>query len=133
MENFLYAGTNPHVHNDGDDGGDEEEVGANSHHEQEAGVNYSDEWWTWMQTEVQRISTDQERQGVEMAGLRNNFQRGNQINEYNNQMLRNMMHTFTSKVSELSSSSSSSSSSSFFFFFFFFFLIYCFVLIAKAM
>jgi len=44
-----------------------------------------------MQTEVQRINTEQQRQGVEMAGLRNDVQRGNKINEENNQMLRNMM------------------------------------------
>jgi len=36
VENLLYVGTNPHEHNDGDDGGDEEEVDANLHHEQEA-------------------------------------------------------------------------------------------------
>jgi len=41
--------------------------------------------------EVQRISTEQQIQGVEMAGLRNNVQRDNRINEENNQMLRNMM------------------------------------------
>jgi len=45
VKNFLYVGTNPQVHNDGDDGGDGEEVGANLHHEQEAGVNYNDERW----------------------------------------------------------------------------------------
>ena len=44
-----------------------------------------------MQTEVQRISTEQQRQGVEITGLRNDVLRGNRINEENNQMLRNMM------------------------------------------
>jgi len=68
VENLLYVGTNPQVH---DDGGDEEEVGAHLHHEQEAGGNFNDERWAWMQIEVQRISTEQQRQGVEMAGLRN--------------------------------------------------------------
>jgi len=63
VENLLYVGTNPQVHND-DDGGDEEEVGANLHHEQEAGVNYNDEPWAWMQTEIQRLSIEQQRQGV---------------------------------------------------------------------
>jgi len=91
VENFLYVGTNPQVHNDGDDGGDEEEVSANLHNEQEAGVNYNDERWAWIQTEIQRIRIEQQRQGVEMAGLRNNVQRGNRKNEDNNQMLRNMM------------------------------------------
>jgi len=36
VENLLYVGTNPQVH---DDGGDEEEEGAHLHHEQEAGGN----------------------------------------------------------------------------------------------
>jgi len=91
VENLLYVGTNPQVHSDGDDGGDEEEVGANLHHEQEAGGSYNDERWAWMQTEVQRISTEQQSQGVEMARLRNDVQRGNRINEETNQMLRHMM------------------------------------------
>ena len=63
VEIFLYVGTNPHVHNDRDDGGDEEEVGANLYHEQKAGVNYNDERWAWIQTEIQ---TEQQRQGVGM-------------------------------------------------------------------
>jgi len=37
------------------------------------------------------ISTKQQRQGVEMAGLGNDVQKGNRINEENSQMLRNMM------------------------------------------
>ena len=45
MENLLYVGTNPQVHNDGNDGGDEEEVGAYLQHEQEAGGSYNDERW----------------------------------------------------------------------------------------
>jgi len=91
VENLIYVSTNPLVHNDGNDGGDEEEVGAHLHHEEEVGGSYNDERWAWMQTEVQRISTEQQRQGVEMVGLRNDVQRGNRINEENNQMLRNMM------------------------------------------
>ena len=87
---MLYVGTNPQVQDDGDDGGDEEEIGA-QHHEQEAGGNYNDERWAWMQTEVQRISTEHQRQGVEMAGLRNDVLRGNRMTEENNQMPRNMM------------------------------------------
>ena len=43
VENLLYVGTNPQVHNDRDDDGNEEEVGANLHHEQEAGGSYNDE------------------------------------------------------------------------------------------
>ena len=53
VENLLYVGTNPQVHNDGDDGGDEEEVGAHLHHEEVVGGSYNDERWAWMQTEVQ--------------------------------------------------------------------------------
>jgi len=46
VENLLYVDTNPQVHNDGDGGGDEEEVGARLHHEEEAGGSYNDEGWT---------------------------------------------------------------------------------------
>ena len=84
-------GTNPQVHDDADEGGEEEEEGALLHHEHEAGGHYNDERWAWMQTEVQRISTEQQRQGVEISGLRNNVQRGNRMTEENNRMLRNMM------------------------------------------
>jgi len=91
VENLLYVGTNPQVHNDADDGGDEEEVGANLHHEQEVGVNYNDERWACIQTEVQGISTEQQRQCVEISWLRNDVQRGNQVNDENNQMLWMMM------------------------------------------
>ena len=45
----------------------------------------------WMQTEVEWISTEQQRQGVEITGLRSDVLRGNRINEDNNQMLRNIM------------------------------------------
>ena len=47
--------------NDGDDGGDEAEVGANLHHEQEVDGSYNDERRAWMQTKVQRISTEQQK------------------------------------------------------------------------
>ena len=67
------------------------EVGANLHNEQEAGGSYNEERWAWMQTKVHKISTEKQRQGVEMAGLRNNVLRGNRINEENNQMPRNMI------------------------------------------
>ena len=42
VENLFYVGTNLQVHNDGDDGGDEEKVGAHLHQE-EAGGSYNDE------------------------------------------------------------------------------------------
>jgi len=87
MKNLLYVGTNPHVQDKGDDGGDEEEEGAHLHHEQEAGGHYDDERWALIQTKIQRISTEKRRQGVEMVGLRNDVQRGNRMNEENNQML----------------------------------------------
>ena len=61
------------------------------HHDDEASRHYNDERWAWMQMEVQRISTEQQRQGVEITGLRNDVLRGNHINEENNKMLRNMM------------------------------------------
>jgi hypothetical protein len=64
VENLLYVGTNPQVQDDGDDGGDEAEVGANLHHEQEVGGSYNDERRAWMQTKVQRTSTELQRQGV---------------------------------------------------------------------
>jgi len=91
--NLLYVGIDPQVHEEHNLG---EEEGANlhqaeEHHEHEAGEHYNDERWAWMQTEVQRISTEQQRQGVEITGLRNDVLRGNRINEENNQMLRNMM------------------------------------------
>jgi len=58
VENLLYVDTNPQVYNDGD----EEEVCAHLHHEEEAGGNYNDERWVLMQTEVQRISTNNQRE-----------------------------------------------------------------------
>ena len=61
------------------------------HHDYETGGHSNDERWAWMQTEIKRISTEQQRQGVEITGLRNDVLRGNRINEDNNQMLRNMM------------------------------------------
>ena len=89
---MLYVGNNPQVQEDnGDDSDDEDEEGAHLHQEQEAGWHYDDERGTWIQTEFQRISTEQQRQGVEMAGLRNDVQRDNRMTEENNQMLRNMM------------------------------------------
>ena len=77
----MYVGVDPQVH-EKHNLGDEE--GANLHQDEE-------HRWAWMQTEVQRISTEQQRQGVEITGLRNDVLRGNRVNEENNQMLRNMM------------------------------------------
>jgi len=89
-ENLLYVGDDPQVPEK------HEEEGANlhqdeEHHDYEAEGPHNEERWAWMQTEVQRISTEQQRQGVEITGLRNNVLRGNRINEENNQMLRNML------------------------------------------
>jgi len=44
-----------------------------------------------MQTEVQRRSTEQQRQCVEILGLRGDVQRGNRLHEQNNKMLLRMM------------------------------------------
>jgi len=44
-----------------------------------------------MQTEIQRINTEQQRQGVEILGLRGDVQRGNHITEENNQILMRMV------------------------------------------
>jgi len=105
VENLLYVGTNLQVQDDddddddGDDGNDEEEVDAHLHydlvhHEQAAGGQYDDERWTWMQTEVQRISIEQQRQGVEISGLQNDVQRGNRMTDENNEMLLRMIQHF---------------------------------------
>jgi len=96
-ENLLYVGDAPQVQEEHN----VEEEGANfhqheEHHEYNAGENYNDNnnRWAWMQTEVERISTEQQRQGVEISGLRNDVQRGNRVNDENNQMLRMMMQHF---------------------------------------
>jgi len=99
---LLYVGTNPHVQEDkGDDSDDEDEVDVHLHdvavdHEHEADVHYNEDndRWTWMLTEIQRISTEQQKQGVEISGLLNDVQRGNRMTEENNQMLRMMMQHF---------------------------------------
>jgi len=95
-ENLLYVGDVPQVHEEQHQG---EEEGANLHHDEEhhdhdTGGNFENERWAWMQTEVQRISTEQQRQGVELSGLRNDVLRGNRMTDENNQMLRNMMEHF---------------------------------------
>jgi len=95
-ENLLYVGDGSQVHEEHNQG---EEEGANLHHDEEyhdhdAGGNFENERWEWMQTEVERISTEQQRQGVELSGLRNDVLRGNRISEENNQMLRTMMQHF---------------------------------------
>jgi len=82
--NLLYV--DPQVHKEHNLG---EEEGANlhqdeEHHDYEAGGHSNDERWAWMQTEIERISTEQQRQGVEITGLRNDVLRGNHINEENN-------------------------------------------------
>ena len=82
----IPSGTNPQVQEDhGDDGDDEKEEGAHlhesdpMHHDEEAGGQYDNDRWAWMQTEVQRISIEQQRQGAEISGLRGDVQRGNRI------------------------------------------------------
>jgi len=92
-ENLMYVGDDPQVH---EEHNMSEEEGANLHHDEEhhdheVGGHFDNERWAWMQSEVQRISTEQQRQGVEITGLMNDVPRGNRINEEINQMLRNMM------------------------------------------
>ena len=78
--------------------GHEEDVGhiqdESMHHEQVAGVQFGDDRWTWVQNEIQRMSTEQQRQGAELSRLRSDVQRGNRMHENNNQMLLQMMHHF---------------------------------------
>jgi len=64
------------------------------HHEQEVGVQYGDDRWTWVQNEIQGMSTEQQRQGAQLSGLHGDVQRGNHIHEHNNRMLLQMMHHF---------------------------------------
>jgi len=98
-ENLLYVGTNPQVQDDGDDCNDEDDVDAHLHddpvhHDREVGGQYDNDRWTWMQNEIQRISTEQQRQDVEILGLCGDVQRGKFLHEQNNQMLLRMMHHF---------------------------------------
>ena len=91
---MLYVIANPHVHQD--HGDDEEVEGGNLHndpvqHDQEAGGKYDNDRWAWMQTEIQRMSIEQQRQGVEISGLRGDVQRGNNMHEQNNHMFLRMM------------------------------------------
>ena len=66
-ENLLYVGDAPQVH---EVHNVVVEEGANLHHDEEhhdydASENYNENnnWWAWMHTEVQCISTEQQRQG----------------------------------------------------------------------
>jgi gluconate kinase len=61
------------------------------HHDHDAGGLNDNERWAWMQTEVERIRTEQQRQGVEISGLRDDVLRSNRMTEENNEMLRRMM------------------------------------------
>ena len=84
-ENLMFVGDAPQVHEEHDV---VEEEGANLHHDEEhhdydadEHYNENNNRWAWMQNEVQRISTEQQRQGVEISGLRNDVQRGNRVND----------------------------------------------------
>ncbi|KEH38107.1 hypothetical protein MTR_2g461420 [Medicago truncatula] len=88
-ENLIYVGEGSQVHEEHNVG---EEEGAHLHHDEEqhdhdAGGNNENERWAW-------IHTEQQRQGIELSGLRNDVLRGNRISEENNQMLRSMMQHF---------------------------------------
>ena len=92
---MLYVYTNPQVHYDGDDeDGDEEGAHLHDdpvHHDNEAGGQHDNDRWAWMQTEVQIMSTKQQRQGVEISELCGDVQRENRMHEENNHMLLRMM------------------------------------------
>jgi len=96
-ENVLYVVANPHVQ---EDHGDDEEVEGGHlqddsvQHDQEAGGQYDNDRWEWMHTEIQRMSTEQQRQGVEISRLCGDVQRGNRMHEQNNCMLLRMMQHF---------------------------------------
>jgi gluconate kinase len=93
VEEYLLYVDDGQVHEEHNLG---EEEGAHlhhdeEHHDQEAGGLNDNERWAWMQTKVERISTEQQRKGVEISGLRNDVIRGNRMTEENNEMLRRMM------------------------------------------
>ena len=95
-ENLLYVGDGSQVHEEHNQG---EEEGANlhhveEHHDHDAGGNFENERWAWIQTEIKRINTEQQRRSVKFSGLRNDDLRGNHISEENNQMFWNMMQQF---------------------------------------
>ena len=88
----MYVGIDPQVQEEHN--ADEDEEDAHLHDDEvhhEAGTQNDNDRWTWIQTDVQRIRTEQQRQNVEIYGLRNDVQRGNHMTKENNQMLRNMM------------------------------------------
>jgi len=96
-ENFLYVGANLQVQED--HGHDEEEEARHLqdnpvHHDQEVGGQYDDDRWAWVQTEIQRISTEQQRQSAEISGLGGDVQRGNHMDKQNNHMLLRIMQHF---------------------------------------
>jgi len=97
VENLLYVVANPQVHQDH---GDEEEVDGENlndpvQQDQEASGQFDNDWWAWMQTEIQRMSTEQQRHDAEISGLRGDVQRGNHMHEENNRMLLRMMQHFS--------------------------------------
>jgi len=59
-ENLLYVGDAPQV-NEEHNQGEEEDANLQhneEHHDHDAGGNIENERWAWMQTEVERISTE---------------------------------------------------------------------------
>ena len=91
-ENWLYVNDVQVLGEQDDDEGE----GANLHHEEghhghETDELHENQRWTWIHNEIERMSTEQQRQGVEISGHRNEVQRGNRINEENNEMLGWMM------------------------------------------
>jgi glucokinase len=85
----LDEGEGAHLHHDVEEFANLHHDGG--HHDQEADELNDNERWAWMQAEVERISTEQQRQGIKLSGLWNDVQRGNRLTQENNEMLRRMM------------------------------------------
>jgi len=68
VENLLYVSTYSQVQeNHGDDIDDEDEEGAHLHDDPvHHDCDNDNDQWTWMQNEIQRISTEQKTQGAEI-------------------------------------------------------------------
>jgi len=80
-ENFLYFGVDQQVQDDHGIGREDVEHMQDEpvHHEQEVGAQYGDDRWTWVQNEIQRMRTEQQKQGAELSGLRGDVERGNRM------------------------------------------------------
>jgi hypothetical protein len=90
--NLLYVDDNQvHEENNLDEGDSANLHQEEEHHGHNTDNLNEDQRWTWIHNEIERMSTEQQRQGVEIFGLRNDVQRGNRLTQENNEMLRRMM------------------------------------------